>query len=236
MSDVYSGIYGNTDTDYGRPLDSSDVLDFCGDATGTVRELPHGVWERMARDFGATGDVTLDLDAGSPILGAASGYDAPEPNPYDQYQDYGHRHFHDAIIWGDGLHNIGFAGQGTIDGGGHLITGTPKPGQADKIISLTRCSGRTVDGITLRQGGHFAMLINGCDGVTSDHLAIDTASDRDGWNVINTQNVKITNITASSNDDEIFQKQFPAGQVALGPDADTADTANSASMYVVTVS
>lgn len=81
--------------------------------------------------------------------------------------------------------------------------------------------------------GNFALLINGCDGVTSDHLTIDTASDRDGWNVILTQNVKITNITASSNDDEIFQKQFPAGQVALGPDADTA---SSASTYVVTVS
>lgn len=178
---------------------------------GTV-EFPPGTY-LAGSSVHMLSNVTLDLDAGSTILGAAGGYDAPEPNPYDQYQDYGHSHFHDAVIWGDGLHNIGFTGQGTIDGGGHLITGTPKPGQADKIISLTRCSGLTVDGITLRRGGHFAMLINGCDGVTSDHLTIDTASDRDGWNVINTQNVKITNITDSSNDDAlVFKSDYALGR------------------------
>ena len=35
---------------------------------------------------------------------------AAEPNPYSQYQDYGHSHFHDAMFWGDSLSNIGFTG------------------------------------------------------------------------------------------------------------------------------
>src|SRR5690242_4288211 len=33
-------------------------------------------------------NVTLDLAAGSTILGASSGYDAPEPNSFSQYQDF----------------------------------------------------------------------------------------------------------------------------------------------------
>jgi len=158
-------------------------------------------------------NVTLSLDAGATLLGASSGYDVPEPNPNDAYQDFGHSHFHDAIIWGDNLKNIGFVGAGAIDGGGKLITGDPQPGQADKIISLTRCDGLVVgDGLTLRRGGHFAMLINGCNHVYSDHLTIDTATDRDGWNVISTRNVRISNINISANDDALaFKSDWALG-------------------------
>src|SRR6266542_2009836 len=153
-------------------------------AGGGILDFPAGIY-LAGGSIHLLSNVTFQLDAGSTLLGAASGYDVPEPNPYDQFQDFGHSHFHDAMIWGDGLSNIGFVGSGTIDGGGHFITGNPKPGQADKLISLTRCDGLTVNGITLARGGHFAMLINGCNHVTSDHLTIATSGDRDGWNVIN---------------------------------------------------
>jgi hypothetical protein len=158
-------------------------------------------------------DVTLSLAAGATLLGAPQGYDGPEPNPNDAYQDFGHSHFHDAMIWGDNLKNIGFVGAGVIDGGGKLITGDPKPGQADKIISLTRCTGLVVgNGLTLRRGGHFAMLINGCNRVYSDHLTIDTATDRDGWNVISTRNVLITNVNIAANDDALaFKSDWALG-------------------------
>src|SRR2546429_673143 len=53
-------------------------------------------------------NVTLQVDTGATVLGNYSGYDAPEPNPNDAYQDFGHSHFHDAMIWGDSLRNIGF--------------------------------------------------------------------------------------------------------------------------------
>src|SRR2546423_1662181 len=158
-------------------------------------------------------DVTLRLDAGATLLGAPTGYDVPEPNPNDAFQDFGHSHFHDGMIWGDNLKNMGFVGAGVIDGGGNLIPGDPKPGQADKIISLTRCDGLVVgNGLTLRRGGHFAMLINGCNHVRSDRLTIDTASDRDGWNIISTRNALITNINVSANDDAlVFKSDWALG-------------------------
>jgi hypothetical protein len=158
-------------------------------------------------------NVTFQLDAGSIVRGCSgSGYDPPESNQWDNYQDYGHSHFHNAMIWGDRLTNIGFVGEGMIDGGGALITGNPSSGQADKIISLTRCTDLTVSGITLREGGHFAMLINGCTNVVSDRLRIDTAMDRDGWNVISTRNVTITNLNASANDDALaFKSDYALG-------------------------
>ncbi|MFJ8060598.1 glycosyl hydrolase family 28 protein [Streptomyces sp. NPDC096142] len=179
---------------------------------GTVR-FPAGTY-RSKNTIHMKSDVTLQVDTGATIQGSsADTYDAPESNPDDQYQDYGHSHFHDAMIYGDRLTNIGFVGGGVIDGLGNLITGNPGPGEADKILSLTRCDGlRIGDGLTLRRGGHFAALINGCTNVTSDHLTIDTASDRDGWNIISTTNVTVTNASIRANDDAlVFKSDYALG-------------------------
>jgi polygalacturonase len=177
---------------------------------GTV-EFPPGTY-KVGATIHMKSNVTFNLESGSTLKGTSSGYDNAESNSNDKYQDYGHSHFHDAMIYGDKLTNIGFTGSGTIDGGGSFITGNPKSGQADKLISLTRCDGLTLNGITLKRGGHFAILINGCNHVTSDHLTISTASDRDGWNIISTQNIAITNITDAANDDAlVFKSDWALG-------------------------
>lgn len=70
--------------------------------------------------------VTIYLDQGTTILAAnpleelaaPGGYDPPEPNPWDKYQDFGHTHWHNSLIWGDGLTNIAIVGPGRIYGMG----------------------------------------------------------------------------------------------------------------------
>ncbi|WP_405674125.1 glycosyl hydrolase family 28 protein [Streptomyces canus] len=182
-------------------------------AGGGVVRFPPGDY-KARNTIHMKSHVTLRLDKGATLQGSsADTYDKAESNPYDDYQDYGHSHFRDAMIHGDRLTDIGFVGQGVIDGMGNLITGNPKSGEADKIISLTRCDGLTIgDGLTLRRGGHFAALINGCTNVTSDHLTIDTASDRDGWNIISTTNVTVTNANIRANDDAlVFKSDYALG-------------------------
>src|SRR5690242_14152670 len=178
---------------------------------GTVR-VPSGTY-KSANSIHLKSNITIQLDSGSTIVGASgTGYDKPESNPNDSFQDYGHSHFHNAMMWGNSLTNIGFTGSGTIDGGGHLITGNPDSGQADKILSLTRCDGLTLDGVTFRRGGHFAILTNNCNHITSDHLHVDTASDRDGWNVISASNVTVTNADIAANDDAlVFKSDYALG-------------------------
>ncbi|GIH14338.1 glycosyl hydrolase family 28 protein [Rugosimonospora africana] len=199
----------------GKTNDAATItaaVDAAASAGGGVVEVPEGTY-LVGSTVHLKSDVTIQLDSGSTLTGAPSGYDAPEPNPNDSYQDFGHSHFHDAMFYGDGLSNIGFTGSGTIDGGGNFITGNPKSGQADKLISLTRCDNLTMNGITLKRGGHFAILINGCDGVRSDHLNIQTADDRDGWNVINTRNATFNDITIAANDDAlVFKSDWALGQ------------------------
>jgi polygalacturonase len=188
------------------------AVNAAGSAGGGTVEFPPGSYV-IGNTIHLKSNITILLDQGATLLGTSSGYDAPESNPNDKYQDFGHSHFHDAMFYGDSLSNIGFTGQGTIDGNGHFITGNPSSGQADKLISLTRCTGLVMNGITLKRGGHFAALINGCDGVTSDHLNLQTATNRDGWNIINTQHVTITNITDFANDDAlVFKSDWALGQ------------------------
>jgi hypothetical protein len=191
---------------------------------GTV-EVPAGTY-KAGSTIHLKSNVTIQLDSGSTVVGTSSGYDKPESNPNDRYQDYGHSHFHNAMFYGDRLTDIGFTGSGTVDGGGHFIHGDPDPGQADKLLSLTRCNGLTLNGVTFKRGGHFAILTNGCTNITSDHLTISTASDRDGWNVINAQHVHITNINDAANDDAlVFKSDWALGTTLNNGDV-TVSNAN----------
>jgi polygalacturonase len=65
--------------------------------------------------------VTLMLAAGAVIEAAdparhAGGYDLPEPPSNDVYQDFGHSHFRNSLIWAEGVHDVAILGPGTIDG------------------------------------------------------------------------------------------------------------------------
>jgi polygalacturonase len=67
---------------------------------GTV-EFPSGTY-KVASTVHLKSNVLLQLDSGATLTGASSGYDAPESNPNDSFQDFGHSHFHDAMFYGDG--------------------------------------------------------------------------------------------------------------------------------------
>ena len=76
-------------------------------------------------------NITLYLDHGATIVAAdpkeSNGtYDLPEPNEWDMYQDFGHSHWKNSLIWGIGLENVAILGPGSIDGRG-LTRRSPRP-------------------------------------------------------------------------------------------------------------
>ena len=173
--------------------------------------FPAGTYESVSIHLRS--NVEIYLAAGAKIRAASKGFDAPEPNSYSQYQDYGHSHFHDSLIWGDSLTNVSFAGSGSIDGDGHLTTGTPSSGQADHAIAITRSSGITFTGITVENGGWIAILVNGIDHLTISKLNVQTAKDRDGIDVINTENATVSDSSIDSVDDSlVFKSDFALGR------------------------
>ena len=83
---------------------------------GTVR-FPAGVY--LSVSIHLKSNITLYLDQGATIVAAdpkeGFKYDLPEPNSWDKYQDFGHSHWHNSLIWGEGLENVSILGPGRID-------------------------------------------------------------------------------------------------------------------------
>ena len=135
------------------------------------------------------------------------GYDPAEPGAGNPYQDFGHSHWHNSLIWGEGLENITICGPGTIDGKGLVRGGSLEsaPLQGNKAIALKLCRNVAVRDITMVNGGHFCILPTGVDNFRIDSLMIDT--NRDGINVDCCKNVRISNTTVNSpSDDAIVLK------------------------------
>jgi polygalacturonase len=178
--------------------------------------------------------VHLYLEQGSTILAADSplpgdqtgynggAYDAAEPNTaWDAYQDYGHNHWHNSLLWGEDIHDFSITGPGLIwgkglsNGRGRKNDGAPflaeQRGVGNKAIALKNCRNVLLRDFSLLKGGHFGLLLTGVDNLTIDNLKIDT--DRDGMDIDCCQNVRVSNCTVNSPwDDGIC----PKSSFALG--------------------
>lgn len=186
---------------------------------GTVR-IPSGTY--LCYSIRLRSDVCLRLEKGA-ILKAAEGFgfDKPEPGPVPQYQDYGHSHFRNSLIWGEGLKNVTICGEGMIDGstlsGGFNQRSIPD-GKANKAISLKNCTNVVLEDFTVLRGGHFALLATGVDNLRICGLTVDTI--RDGLDIDCCHGVTITSCTVNSPwDDAIVLK----ASYALGDFRNTED-------------
>lgn len=157
-------------------------------------------------------NITLKLEKGSVIKAAKptadAGFDDPEPNEWDMYQDFGHSHWKNSLIWGIGLKNLKFEGEGLIDGTDVLSRGERRPGgpaDANKAVALKECKNVTFKGISLLMCGHFALLLTGVDNLVIDGVTVDT--NRDAFDIDCCENVKIVDCKVNSlNDDGIVLK------------------------------
>ncbi|HEV2300767.1 MAG TPA: glycosyl hydrolase family 28-related protein [Stellaceae bacterium] len=171
-------------------------------------------------------NITLRLDRGATILAApAGGYDGAEPNPWGRYQDFGHGHFHNSLIWGEGLHDVAILGPGLVWGKG-LSRGGPDsltPGAGDKAIALKNCANVTLRDFSVLAGGHFAVLATGVDDLLVENLTIDT--NRDGIDIDCCRRVRVSNCRVNSpHDDSICLKSsFALGHARATEDVRISD-------------
>ena len=200
---------------------------------GTVL-FPAGTW--LCFSIHLKSHVSLYLSQGatilaadSPLPGATTGYnggtyDAAEPNTaWDAYQDYGHNHWHNSLLWGEDLNDISITGPGLIYGkglsfgatraarGNYPIYKAEQAGVGNKAIALKNCRNVIFRDFSILKGGHFGLLLTGVDNLTIDNLKIDT--DRDGMDIDCCRNVHVSNCTVNSPwDDGIC----PKSSYALG--------------------
>jgi len=193
----------------GKALDTNSInkaIEAAAASGGTVY-FPSGNY--LCHSIHLKSNVALYLDRGATIVAADSpppgssgpGYDAAEPNQWDAFQDFGHSHWRNSLIWGEGLENISILGPGLIWGkglsrGGREAPRAEDPGVGNKAISLKNCRNVALRDFSILHGGHFGILATGVDNLTIDNLTIDT--NRDGMDVDCCYNVRISNCTVNS--------------------------------------
>ena len=180
-------------------------------AKGGAVEFPQGTY--LSYSIHLQSNVTLRLAAGSVIKAApvtqTQGYDTPEPND-SNYQDFGHSHWHNSLLWGEGLENVTIEGEGLIDGTDVLSRGEPRrgwngPSEANKGLALKECKGVTLKGVKFLSCGHFALLLTGVDDLLIDGVDADT--NRDAFDIDCCERVVIRNCRVNTmNDDAIVLK------------------------------
>jgi len=145
-------------------------------------------------------NISLYLEQGATLIAAEpvnkTGYDQPEPNPFSQYQDFGHSHWMNSLIYGEGLHDISILGPGRIWGRGLTRSTNVPEGGGNKTIALKLCYNVTIRDVSVLHGGHFAILATGVDNLTLDNMKVDT--DRDGFDIDCCKNVRVSNCTVNS--------------------------------------
>lgn len=165
--------------------------------------------------------IQLYLENGAKIVAAypeeKEGYDAAEVNPgIDGFQDFGHSHWKNSLIWGIGLEDVTICGSGLIYGKGLSREESRLPGVGNKAISLKNCNRVTIKDINMLRCGHFALLATGIENLTLLNVKVDT--NRDGFDIDCCRNVRISQCTVNSPwDDAIVLK----ASYALGKFKDT---------------
>ena len=149
-------------------------------------------------------------------------YDESEPWEGPAYQDGGHTYFHNSLIWAEGQQRISITGHGMIDGKGLTHKDTEKGGNlqggsigtGDKAIALKLCRQVTIRDITIYRGGHFGIIMTGCDLSTIDNVTIDT--NRDGFDIDCCKYMTITNCRINTpRDDALVLKSSYALKKAV---------------------
>ncbi len=222
----------------GKHLDSPSIdkaIDAAAQAGGGTVYFPAGTY--LSGSIHLKSNIHLLIDAGATILGAPqemNAYDETEPWTNNPYQDGGHCYFHNSLIWGENLTNVSITGAGMINGGGlvrsdglldHMcgFTEWNKSGKVEtgksyppsrlgnKAIALKLCRNVVIRDIKIFHGGHFAILVTGCDNLTVDNVTMDT--DRDGIDIDCCKNTMVSNCRINSpNDDGLC----PKSSFALG--------------------
>ncbi|MBM6991671.1 MAG: glycoside hydrolase family 28 protein [Prevotella sp.] len=200
----------------GRTLDSwaiNAAIDTAVAHGGGKVVLPAGTY--LSGSVRMKSNIELHLEAGAVLLATAdkSAYDPSEPFDFPEYQDGGHTYFHNSLIWAEGQQNVSITGPGMIDGQGLTKKDTEKAGQVqggsigtgDKAIALKLCKNILIRDITIFRGGHFAIIVTGCERGNIDNVTIDT--NRDGIDIDCCKYLTVANCKVNTpSDDAIVLK------------------------------
>ncbi len=231
----------------GKQLDTiaiNKTIEAAATAGGGTVYFPAG--DYLSTSIRLKSNIALYLDQGATIIAAETTaearYDLPEPNQWDAYQDFGHSHWHNSLIWGENLQNVSINGPGRIWGRGLVRLGSQSR-TAEQNAALANLPGESRAGPygfpskrdAVEPGwGNKAIALKLCRNVLIrditilhgghfailatgvDNLTIDNVkidTNRDGIDVDSCKNVRISNTMVNSPLDDAI---CPKSSFALG--------------------
>jgi polygalacturonase len=186
----------------GKTVDTAAInkaIDEAASAGGGTVVFHAGTY--LAGSIHLRSHVALFVDHGATIEAGPADRapcDPPEPNQWDTFQDFGHSHWHNSLIWGENVDDVAIFGTGTIRGTAlsRSANANSPAGTGNKAIALKNSRNVTIRDLTIAHGGHFAILATGVDNFTVDNVKMDT--NRDGIDVDACRNVRLSNMTVNS--------------------------------------
>ena len=209
----------------GRTFDTTAIqaaIDHAANHGGGVVFLPAGNY--LCFSLKLRSHLTIETAPGCVLIAATSefkpghAYDAPEDQPaaISGYQDYGHNHWHNSLLWGDGLEQVAIVGPGLLWGRGLNKGDGPdeeRAGAGNKIVALKNCRNVMLRDISMRDAGHFGVLASGVDNLLIDGVQIDTR--RDGIDIDGCRGVHISNCTVNApwDDGIVLKSSYSLGEL-----------------------
>jgi hypothetical protein len=183
----------------------------CGGRGGRV-VVPAGRWDLGQIELGSS--MELHLSPGARLVASTDLADFPPVAALD-----GHRPF----VFADNSEGLVISGTGVIDGSGpHYWAAVSRPGYSDRELAadaderrirfgliLNRCRNARIRDIAIRDTPMFLMALKDCDDVVVDGVTLTAPADSpntDGLQIIDSNDVRVSNCRISVGDDGIVTK------------------------------
>ena len=140
----------------GKTLDTAAIqraIDAAASEGGGVVVLPAG--DYLSFSIRLRSHVGIRFEHGAILRAATPGkhpgaYDLPEPNEWDMYQDFGHSHWRNSLVWGENVEHVSITGPGRILGDGLTRRGPgprrpERPGDTPTTLKDAADASRAVD-------------------------------------------------------------------------------------------
>ena len=203
------------------------AIDACAAVGGGTVQFPAGSF--VTGSIFLRDNVHLNLATGSQILGSTNVGDYPLvmcdfPSRADAYNSR-------ALIWGEGLTNVGITGEGTIDGRGSAFADNvaspsemaileqmygaegryvPISSYVNRpfVIRMVGCSDVLIEDVSLRHSAMWMQHYQNCDGVTVRGIDVFNHGVRnnDFIDIDSSRNVTITDCVSDTGDDGLTLK------------------------------